>query len=70
MSKPLSLSDRQLRLIQEAAKAVPVPRRDDFLQKVTAQLCAEPTDQAVLAAVNAQLDLLSHRYFLCDSVAN
>jgi hypothetical protein len=65
MSKPLSLTDRQLGLVQAAAKAVPVQRRDAFLQSVAKQLAAEPTDQAVMAAVNAQMDRISN--YLCDS---
>jgi hypothetical protein len=48
--KPLSLSDRQLRLVQTAAKAVPVSRRDEFLQKLAAHLTSEPSDAAVQAA--------------------
>jgi hypothetical protein len=64
--KPLSLSDCQLRFLIEAAKAVPVHRREAFLQQVAAHLAAEPTDQAVQAALNAQLDRLSHS-FRCDT---
>jgi hypothetical protein len=61
MTKPLSLSDRQLRLVQQAAKAVPVNRRDDFLQKLAAHLTSEPSDAAVQAALNAQMDRIGHR---------
>jgi hypothetical protein len=66
MIKPLSLTDRQVRLITEAAKAVPIERRDDFLQKLAMHLTPEPSDAAVQAALNAQLDTLP-RFFLCDS---
>ncbi len=65
-ARPLSLSDRQLRLVLNASKAVPIQQRESFLQKVVAHLSAEPTDDAVTAALNAQLDRLP-RYFLCDS---
>jgi hypothetical protein len=64
--RPLSLSDRQLHLLQSAAKGVPVARRELFLQSVARHLTAEPTDEAVIAALNAQLDRLP-RFFSCDS---
>jgi hypothetical protein len=41
------------------AKAVPLSRRDDFLREVAAHLTHEPSDNAVEAALNAQLDRLS-----------
>ena len=43
--------------------------RDEFLQRLAAQLTSEPTDAAVSAALNAQLDALTH-VFLCDSAPN
>ena len=55
---PLSLSDRQLRLLQNAARSVPVDRRDAFVRGVASHLCNEPSDIAVEAAINAQLDLI------------
>lgn len=64
--RPLSLSDRQLWLVTKAAKAVPVSHRDHFLQQVAAHLASEPSDDAVQAALNAQLDRLSI-ILLCDS---
>ena len=67
--KPLALTDRQLRLVQAAAKAVPAQRRDEFLQRLAAQLTSQPSDAAVQAALNAQLDALTH-VFLCDSAPN
>jgi hypothetical protein len=39
MNKPLSLSDRQLRLLEEAAKAVPVSKLDEFLQQLASPRC-------------------------------
>jgi hypothetical protein len=58
-NRPLSLSDRQLRLVTAAAKAVPQSRRDSFLKEVARHLTSEPSDAAVLAALNVQLDRLS-----------
>ena len=54
MIKPLSLSDRQLEFLQNAARAVPVRQREEFLQKVAKHLLPEPSDNAVAAAINAQ----------------
>jgi hypothetical protein len=67
MTKALSLSDRQLRLLQDAARAVPPRQREQFLQKVANHLAEEPSDSAVIAAINAQLDRLP--VFLTDSGA-
>jgi hypothetical protein len=64
-TRPLSLSDRQLRLVTNAAKAVPLARRDDFLRQVAAHLTSEPSDIAVEAALNAQLDRIA-TFLICD----
>jgi hypothetical protein len=56
---PIALSDKQLALIRHAARAVPVNRRDAFLQALARQLTSEPSDAAVQAALNAQLDALT-----------
>jgi hypothetical protein len=56
--KVIVLSKKQSRLIQNALKLMPAECRDDFTQKVTAHLTENPSDEAVLAAVNAQMDLL------------
>jgi hypothetical protein len=66
MPKPLALTDRQLRLVQTAARAVPVAQRDTFLREVAAHLTSEPSDAAVQGAINAQLDRIGH-HFLADS---
>jgi hypothetical protein len=66
MTIPIGLTDRQLRLVETAARAVPVRRRDEFLQAVAKHLTSEPSDAAVAAAVNAQHDRTSH-HFLLDS---
>jgi hypothetical protein len=65
-SCPLSLFDRQLQLLQNAAKAVPPERRELLLLSVSKRLTSEPTDSAVIAALNAQLDRLP-RFLSCDS---
>jgi hypothetical protein len=57
--KPLRLTDRQMWLVQNAAKAVPVKMRDEFLARLARHLLPEPSDAAVAAAINAQLDMLS-----------
>ncbi len=68
--RPLSLTDRQMRLVQSAAASVPVDQRDAFLQSVARRLCAEPSDVAVSIAVNAALDLVPSRLFLEQEGAN
>jgi hypothetical protein len=52
----LSLSERQLRLVQQSAAALPVGMRDRYLREIADQLRGEPNDTAVEAAVNAALD--------------
>jgi hypothetical protein len=60
---PLSLSDRQLALVRNAARAVPVSARDLFLQNVARHLAGEPS--AVTEAINNVLDRVP--VFLNDS---
>ena len=52
----LRLTDAQLALLQRAAASLPVGERDHFLQAVAAHLSGQPTDDAVIAAINAALD--------------
>jgi hypothetical protein len=54
--RALALSDKQLALLQRAAASLPVAERDHFLQSVAAHLTGQPTDDAVIAAINAALD--------------
>jgi hypothetical protein len=61
MMKPLALTDRQLRLVTRAAQAVPPAQRDEFLRALARHLVAEPSDYAVAAALNAQLDKLTSK---------
>ena len=52
----VSLSDRQLKLVQQHAASLQVQHRDIFLRQIADHLCGEPSDTAVEAAVNAALD--------------
>ena len=54
--RALALSDKQLGLLQRAAALLPVGERDHFLRSVAAHLSCQPTDDAVVAAINAALD--------------
>ncbi len=54
--RALALSNKQLALLQRAAASLPVGERDHFLQSVAAHLSGQPTDDAVIAAINAALD--------------
>jgi hypothetical protein len=54
--RPLALSDRQFALVRDAARAVPVNARDGFLQDVAARLADEPSDAAVMQAINSVFD--------------
>jgi hypothetical protein len=59
MTRPLALTDRQLRFVTRAAKSVPAKRRSEFLQSLARHLTPAPSDAAVQAALNAQLDALA-----------
>ena len=61
MTRPhaASLSDQQLKLVQQYARAVPLPQRDQYLRAVADRLTGEPTDAAVMVAINRALDMLS-----------
>jgi hypothetical protein len=52
----LALTDRQLHIIQHAAAAMPPAARSEFLVRVAAQLCGQPSDAAVMQAINVVLD--------------
>ena len=52
----LALTDYQLYAIERAAAALPYAARSDFLMQVALQLSAQPTDVAVMAAINLVLD--------------
>ncbi len=64
---PIALSDTQLALVRDAARAVPVSERDAFLQGIARHLGTGPSDDSVVAAIDAQLAINRLPTFLCDS---
>jgi hypothetical protein len=54
--RALALSDKHIGLLQRAAASLPVGERDHFLRAVAARLTGAPTDDALIAAINAALD--------------
>jgi hypothetical protein len=70
MKPPLSLSDKQLSMLRMASKSIPVDRREMFLEDLAKQLTGEPTDQALMASINAQMDRLPSGHFFTDSKPN
>jgi hypothetical protein len=67
MKRPLALSDHQMSLVRRAAAALPENARDELLRAVAAHLSESPSDAAVAAVVNAQLDRNLTPMFLTDS---
>ena len=55
-AQAVSLSDRQLRLVQQHAAGLPVQLRDRYLREIADRLCAKPSDAAVEVAINLALD--------------
>jgi hypothetical protein len=47
-----------MRFLQNAVRAVPPRQREQFMQGVAKHLHAEPDDDALAAAINAQMNLL------------
>ena len=64
-ARPLALNDVQMRILERAARSLPVEQRDRFLQQVAAQLRGEPATPAVEIAVNRALAVMKPIY-LCD----
>jgi hypothetical protein len=62
---PLALSDAGLKLIERAARSLPLERRDEFLRDVAARLGEAPTTAAIEAAIGAFFERTP--VFLCDS---
>ena len=58
MTRPhcVSLSDRQLKLVQQYAAGLPVPMRDRYLREIADRLRGEPSDAAVAQVINLALD--------------
>jgi hypothetical protein len=63
MTSPLSLSDRQLQLVADAAARLDVQKRSDFLQRIAARLQLQGrcfTDADVEDATHLALQGLVH----------
>jgi hypothetical protein len=58
MTRPhcVSLSDAQLRLVRQHAAPLPVGLLDRFLRSIADGLTGEPSDTAVMTAINRALD--------------
>jgi hypothetical protein len=61
----ISLSDKQLDIVSQAARALPVEKRSDYLQRIAGDLAVRHgfrfTDRDVAAAAQTALDsLLQH----------
>ena len=52
----VSLSDHQLALVQQHARGLPVAARDRCLRSLANGLCGEPSDTALMEAINRALD--------------
>jgi hypothetical protein len=64
--RAILLTPAQRAEINSAARTLPANQREHFFDNVGRRLGAEPTDEAVIAALNAQLDRLP-RFSSCDS---
>jgi hypothetical protein len=58
MTRPhgLSLSDQQMRWVQRYAQNLPVELRDKYLRVIADRLTGEPSDSAVMAAINIAIE--------------
>ena len=56
MRRALALTDRQMTFVRRGEAMLPVHRRDAFLRAIADRLIGEPTDSAVIEAVNLGLD--------------
>jgi hypothetical protein len=56
---PPVLSPVQQRVLQSAALAIPLHRRDEFLQRVTRALTGEVSDAALSIVINRVFDAMS-----------
>jgi len=54
--RAVRFTDRQMALVRRAAGMLPVHRRDAFLRGIAERLVGEPSDSAVIEAVNLGLD--------------
>jgi hypothetical protein len=58
MRHPIALDERQMKMIMDAARSVPVARRDEFLHTIANHLGDTPTLIAVEAAIGAFFERL------------
>jgi hypothetical protein len=58
MKRALGLDERQMRLIMDAARSLPIAHRDQFLRSVADRLGDAPTVIAVEAAIGAFFERL------------
>ena len=59
---PVSFTDRQILMVQKAAKAIPHDQREMFLAALAASLTGEVSDHAVSVALNVQMNRLVPAY--------
>ncbi len=55
MTRPLSLTDRQMQQVRAAAKTLLPSQRSEFLQGLARRLGEQPSDTALAEAIAAQL---------------
>jgi hypothetical protein len=55
-AQAVSLTDKQLRVVQQHAASLPIGMRDRYLREIVDRLCGTPSDTAVEAAINLALD--------------
>ena len=56
--RALALNDQQLRWLTRASLSIPQDQRDAFLRAVASRLNGEPSDMALLEAINLAYDAL------------
>ncbi len=52
------LTSHQSRWVNNAAAALPLDRREDFLRRVHRRLAGDPCDSAVMTVINMVLDVM------------
>lgn len=65
MRRALGLDERQMRMIMDVARSLPVARRDEFLRDISAHLGEAPTMLAIEAAIGAFFERTPA--FSCDA---
>ena len=62
--RALSLSDHQLRVLKDHARAIPPRQRERWLEAVTKNLVGEVSDHALMASINVEMNRLP--VYTCD----